>query len=245
MTSPHASTDYRFAPIPEDLLYDTALTPLAVRIYGALMRHGLDPSSCYPSHARLGQLVGVSERSVQRPVKDLEAAGWISKVRRKNDRGERMTDAYHVYTQPRTTARPTAPELPLDHRAEPAETHRAETSDKREPVTPNESNNTPAPNGAKQQADALTRDIWDAKKARGEPTPASFVGARGVIEKLLTAGWPAPKVVAAAMKAPTISIAAMEFQLNGRTTNRQARSASNAQAIAAGVLGNGQKQVGP
>lgn len=114
--TPHVRTDYRFAPIPEDLIYDRTISALALRVYATLMRHGLDPASCYPSHARIADLVGVSPRSVHRPLKDLETAGWIDKVKRLNDRQERMTDAYFVNTTPRTGARATALRLPTDHR---------------------------------------------------------------------------------------------------------------------------------
>lgn len=94
---PHVSTDYRYAPIPEDVLYDSALDPLAVRIYGALMRHGLTPDVCYPSHRRLAELVGCAARSVQRPLRVLEDAGWIARLPRFDERGERISDAFVVH----------------------------------------------------------------------------------------------------------------------------------------------------
>lgn len=96
------TTSYRFAPIPEALLYDSTVDHLAVRVYGALARHGMDPASCYPSHRRLAQLVGVSPRSVQRPLKVLEEAGWISRTERFSDRGDRLSDGYHVHVTPNT-----------------------------------------------------------------------------------------------------------------------------------------------
>lgn len=97
MSGHHSTTDYRFAPVPEDLLWDTELDATSVRVYVTLMRHGLDPASCYPSHARIAELIGVSARSVARPLKRLEERGWISRTERFSDRGDRLANGYHVH----------------------------------------------------------------------------------------------------------------------------------------------------
>lgn len=95
---PSVTTDYRFAPIPEALLYDTAVDHLAVRVYGVLARHGMDPDSCFPSHRVIAERIGIAQRSVQRPLRALEERGWIARVERHNDRGDRISDGFHVYT---------------------------------------------------------------------------------------------------------------------------------------------------
>jgi helix-turn-helix protein len=104
MTSPtpHTLTDYRFAPIPEELLFCPDLTPLAVRIYGVLMRKGTDPSSCFPSHAEIGRKACCSQRSVAVPVKSLEELGWITRVPRFSEAGDPLSNGYHVHTSPTT-----------------------------------------------------------------------------------------------------------------------------------------------
>lgn len=108
----HTTTEVHWAPIPQAVLYDQDLSDKAVRVYGALMRHGLDPSSCFPSHARIAELIGCSKRSVQRPVVELETAGWIERVPRWTDGQrisrdpavagaagwERTSDGFHVRT---------------------------------------------------------------------------------------------------------------------------------------------------
>jgi len=91
------TTDWYYAPIPEALLYDSTLSAQCVRVYGCLLRHGQTPDHCFPSHARIGGLLGLSERSVARPLVELEKAGWISRTRRNNSRGERIADGYHVH----------------------------------------------------------------------------------------------------------------------------------------------------
>lgn len=82
MSDPAIQRGYRFATIPEWILYHPELNGTAVRVYGCLDRHGQDPSTCYPSHARVGALLGMSERSVAKPLAELEAVGAIEVVAR-------------------------------------------------------------------------------------------------------------------------------------------------------------------
>lgn len=91
-----------FAQVPEQLVYST-LTDKAVRLWIALVRHGEDPSSCFPSERRLAGLIGCAPRSVQRPLRELEDAGWITRVTRL-DAGRQTTNGYHVHRAPMTTS---------------------------------------------------------------------------------------------------------------------------------------------
>lgn len=118
------TSDYRFAPIPEDLLYDPAISDLAVRVYGVLARHGMTPESCYPSHARIAGFCGCSPRSIQRPLRALEDAGWITRVPRYSDTGERTSDGFIVRTTPAPPAHHSAPSA--HHSADPPAHHSAE-----------------------------------------------------------------------------------------------------------------------
>lgn len=130
MSESGVTTDYRFAPIPEQLLYDHSMDPLAVRVYGVLMRHGQDPDSCYPSHARIAKLIGVSERSVARPLKDLANAGWITREFRTSAQG-RTSDGYHVRSTP---LRPTdGKEVRAPERAQPDQKRAEERATVRAP----------------------------------------------------------------------------------------------------------------
>jgi len=82
--------------VPEDVIYDDDLSHLAFRVYAVLVRHGLDPESCFPSHGRIAQFTGVSERSIQRPLRELEERGWIIRTKRYLGSGARTSDGYHV-----------------------------------------------------------------------------------------------------------------------------------------------------
>lgn len=102
--SAHVEIEHRPAQVPGDLLYDPALTDGAVRLYGALYLHGSDPSNCYPSYARLGDLIGKSPRSIPKLVNELAAAGWIEVVRRVNSTGQ-QSNGYRLHAAPKRSAR--------------------------------------------------------------------------------------------------------------------------------------------
>jgi hypothetical protein len=103
------TTDYRFAPIPEQLLFDPSIDTTAKCVYAVLLRHGMTPDDCYPSHRRIGELLGMSARSVQRPLRVLEERGWVQRNLRTDDRGDRISDGFHVRTSPADTAHEDAP----------------------------------------------------------------------------------------------------------------------------------------
>lgn len=104
-----------------------------------------------------------------------------------------------------------------------------------------------AATAASVKSRAILTEVCDAKKARGEPVPASFIGAMKVLESLVVAGWSESKLKAAAMRVPTITRPAMEFQLNGKGAGRVEKSADNLDRIdrVKRVLErNGQKAMG-
>lgn len=93
----HVTNEDRFAPIPEALLYDSSICAEAVRVYGVLRRHGDDPSNCYPSHARIAQIIGKSPRSVPGWIRQLEAGGYVERFARRTDNGDPDSNAYRVH----------------------------------------------------------------------------------------------------------------------------------------------------
>lgn len=103
-TSPDAETPTAvtnqgwWAPVPEELILDPDVSHLALRVWCILRRHGDSPDNCYPSHRRIAGLLGVSPRSIARPLKDLETAGWIERFERRDGGGSRLADGYVVLT---------------------------------------------------------------------------------------------------------------------------------------------------
>lgn len=96
----------RFAQVPETLIEDPNVSHLALRVWAVLRRHGDSPENCYPSHARIAEKCGVSHRSIAKPMRDLEAAGWIERVARFDVNGSRVADGYFVRFHPLPPAHP-------------------------------------------------------------------------------------------------------------------------------------------
>jgi hypothetical protein len=87
---------YRFAPIPEWVLYSPDLSDKAVRIFGTLLRHGVDPSNCYPSDARIAQLIHCAEQTIPRHRKQLYAVHAVYAVARFDGDGRQTTNGYRL-----------------------------------------------------------------------------------------------------------------------------------------------------
>jgi len=89
---------FRFAMIPEEVLYGD-LPDRAVRVYGVLLRHGAEPTSCWPSHTRIAGLIRCSKNSVIRAIDELVAAGWVTVHARRSGRGQ-TSNGYTVHQTP-------------------------------------------------------------------------------------------------------------------------------------------------
>lgn len=209
------TTDWRFAPIPDEVLYDRELDPLAVRVYGCLMRHGLTPAGCYPSHARIGSLIHVAKRSVARPLRDLEAAGWVSRHPRYDARGDRLSDGFDVHTTRASGRAPHANERgapPANERVPPAPTSAVEREpDEREPDQRGSATAAPPPSGVPavvlasehlEEARQLCRTMAAQLAARGHRVPPDPCAKAWLVpmEALMRIDGHEPAVVAAALR---------------------------------------------
>lgn len=87
-----------FSMVPEAVIYDQRLGDKAVRVYACLLRHGDNPSNCFPSHRRIADMIGCSPRSIQRVLNELERAGWIRRIARFRD-GGRTSSGFEVRKQ--------------------------------------------------------------------------------------------------------------------------------------------------
>lgn len=153
--SSHVRLDFAFAPVPEALLYGS-MSDKAVRVWATLARHGTSVDDCYPSHRRIAELIGCAARSVQRPLQELEEAGWVRRVPRFLPSGERTSDGFVVYTVARTTDAPTAQEN-ADPPRSGTRTPRAQERVEREPL--NESQGTSIAPAAPSTAKATKRQL--------------------------------------------------------------------------------------
>lgn len=98
-----------FACVPEALLYDPDMSPLAVRVYGILDRHA-GRNGIYPGRERLAVLCGCSVSSVDRALADLKRGGWMM-VRR---RGQGVTNEYFLADRPSSDLSPVTTQNPPD-----------------------------------------------------------------------------------------------------------------------------------
>lgn len=99
----HVEIEHRFAMMPEALLYDPSISADAVRVFGVLLRHGSDPSNCYPSHARIAGFIGRSKASINGWIVELERSGWVERVPRTRSDGSPDSNGYRLFM---TAARP-------------------------------------------------------------------------------------------------------------------------------------------
>lgn len=234
----------RDVPVPIELMTDHELSTTARVIFGILMWHGATPERCYPGHARIGALVGIEERSVARPLAQLERRGWIKRERRTNRYGNRSSDGYTLYltrreqdsssvptatsgaSQPRSWARPKrAPARAeqsqgerLQEEQEPAAAAPAAGADGRLFDAPS---SKPERSAESARATAITRTIYDAR----DPKPtAPFVGVVQIVKSLLAAGWPESEIVAAGTRSLAMTRNSFEVELN---KNRKPAKRSN------------------
>lgn len=160
-------SDYRFAPVPEALLFDPTITPMAVRVYAVLARHGMTPESCYPSHALIAERCGCSPRSVQRPLRELEEAGWITRVPRFDERGDRRSDGFIVRVEPALSDAPPASENAHPPASQSADPPRSGTRRK-------ESHENESHEGTINPAPRSTDPVGKSRKKPSTPVPDLF-----------------------------------------------------------------------
>lgn len=226
----HVEMTGRFAVIPEELLYDPAIPADAVRLYGALVRHGSDPTNCFPSYRRLGDLLGRSPRSLPAWIRALEEAGWIDRVPRLTLSGDPDSNGYRVHAAPVERAGERDPRagdggpLPSEERGgSPLESAPKESKGKRAkrnekdlalaldlPPSTSEQSAAEITRERRDQAESLLDAWWTSKSPR--PTQP-YIGARKVLERLLVAGWTGAQLSSALPSCPIISAKAVELAL--------------------------------
>lgn len=75
-------TDPTFTQVYNRILFDTSLSMGARLTYAALVEHNRQETSCWPSMARLGSMVGVCARTIQNYIKELVARGLVTVLKR-------------------------------------------------------------------------------------------------------------------------------------------------------------------
>lgn len=94
---------YHFAIIPEWVLYHQDLDAVDVRVFGALDRH--DGADCFPALATVGELIGKSEQTVRRSLRNLAAVGAIL-IEPRFENGRQASNRYMLAGDSPMTMRP-------------------------------------------------------------------------------------------------------------------------------------------
>jgi hypothetical protein len=87
---------------PEPVLYHSklGLSHVAVRVFGVLHRHADKDATAFPSRSRIAKYVGCSISTLDRALKDLEAAGVVTVTRRKRPDGSWTSNLYLLHMTP-------------------------------------------------------------------------------------------------------------------------------------------------
>ena len=95
---------HRFATVPEDLLFDSTISPGARCLYAILDRHADGDGRMWPGMKRLAWLLGVTEETARKFRGELEAHGWLSNEGQPNGTEGFRSNRY-VLNQVRETAK--------------------------------------------------------------------------------------------------------------------------------------------
>jgi len=90
VSTPFVTRTYRFAIIPEWVIFHPGLEAMDVRVFGCLDRYGEQP---FPGVPTLARQLHCSDRTVQRSIERLEEARAVRRIMRFRD-GRQTTNAY-------------------------------------------------------------------------------------------------------------------------------------------------------
>ena len=95
---------HRFATVPEDLLFDSTISPGARCLYAILDRHADGDGRMWPGMKRLAWLLGVTQETARKFRSELESNGWLENDGQPNSAEGFGTNRY-VLVQVRDTAK--------------------------------------------------------------------------------------------------------------------------------------------
>jgi hypothetical protein len=248
----------KYAPVPEELLFDHEISSHAKVIWGLLDRridnqHDSDTNgAAFPGRDWLAGHMGVSVPTVDRAIKELCAAGWVTVERPCG--GRRNLYTLHDEAQQVITGEEHRSSQVKSSRSSPVMSTRNEPKGN-EPkgtkplaATPSapadgqldlgsSARSKPRARAGKRAANAdpanaaaikIAQPIWDSK----DPRPTSpFVALVQLVRGFLEAGWTDDEVTSAGKAAPVLTRNAMELQLRQARQPAKANSAGSDDAI--------------
>jgi hypothetical protein len=219
-------TDH-YTQVPNCILDDHRLQLQDVGLFTWLMRHeqGWDTTV-----ERIAEGRPDGYHKVNQSLKRLEEAGLVERRRYRGDDGTMRVDLWINDPQPpaKIIGGPPAkiegrencnPRKPRDIRR---------TTSKEEQSLQERLNvvTDPEPQGQTiaDRARVVLNAIFEARRRAGEPVPANWPAAFGVVKQLLNAGWSDSDVTGAGLRARTISVGWMEGELRNPTVAKSAPS---------------------
>lgn len=91
------ASDFRFATVPEAVLYDEAISAQAMRLYAVLVRHTDRNAEAWPRLSTLATLLHTSRDSIKRWLGELTRRGWVTCTARTRSNGSQTTNRYTVH----------------------------------------------------------------------------------------------------------------------------------------------------
>lgn len=160
--------------------------------------------------------------AIRSALRELEAGGYLVRRKHRGDDGKWHAEAV-LYEHPEQADQDGKPALV---------TQRRETSDGNPGLllkTSTQDGDSSAATAARpgsgesgtdQRVKGILDAVWARFRDRGDKPPANYLAARGVVRKLVAAGWDDAAVIDGCVEAPTISTGAVEMVLRRRRPRR-------------------------
>lgn len=178
---------YRFARIPEWVVFHPGLDSHAIRLFGILDRH--DGEACHPKLATIAELMGgVSEQTVRRALRALESVGAVRTEARYRTTGTQTSNAYVLAGDEPLQASPNLPGMEgrpsTDGRGDPSRDGRArkKNESKKEPDSSPSEPEPPPTDGSLQEV--LAHFVDTCREHGVEPSGATKSKLAGHVARL-------------------------------------------------------------
>lgn len=209
-----ARATYRFARTPEWVLYHKDLDAVDVRVFGVLDRH--DGRDCFPALATVGDLIGKSEQTVRRSLRNLAAVGAIL-IEARYEHGRQSSNRYTLAGDSPLTRRPATDDRAGVPPVEPGDPVMGDTQSRAREDLEQDNESNPAADAADrtpaQEAQRVLDDYWRFVTSRSgrKPIGITAIAFKKLITPFLEAGIPVVD----------LKFALSEMYVHGATLTRQ------------------------
>jgi hypothetical protein len=216
---------------PDSLTFDQRVSAEGKVLWAALCSYGESPERCFPGVETLARRLGVSDRTIQRKLAELQATGWIEVVPRFTE-GRQRSNGYLVRRH--LTSVSSRGDTAVTLGGDSAVTLPGDTAVTRMKASKNESKRNEKSLVASAPSDSSLVKLDDRKALtlardkvsrellnrwwEGEnPRPAQpYIACLKVVSKMIEVGWTPDDVFFALTEAPVVSTGALTMALKMR-----------------------------